>query len=38
MDEYESPTPLEMAFDGTLEQYVRFDVSLQELLMLQEKD
>jgi hypothetical protein len=27
-----------MAFNGTLEQYVRFDVSPQELLMLQEKE
>lgn len=38
MDDYESPTPLELAFDGTLEQDVRFDVSPQELLMLQEKE
>lgn len=38
MDDYESPTPLEMAFDGTLEQYVSFDVSPQELVMLQEKE
>jgi hypothetical protein len=38
MDDYESPTPLEMAFSGTLEQYVRFDLSPQELVKLQEKD
>lgn len=37
MDDYESPTPLEMAFDGTLDPHLRFDVSPEELVMLQEK-
>ncbi len=37
MDDYESPAPLQMAFLGTLDPYLRFDVSPEELVMLQEK-
>lgn len=38
MDKYRSPEPLRMAFSGTLEPYLRFDVSPQELIMLQKKE
>ncbi len=37
MDGYESPTPLQMAFLGTLEPYLRFDLSSEELVLLQKK-
>lgn len=37
MDDYDSPTPLQMAFDGTLKPVLRFDASPQELLTLQDK-
>jgi hypothetical protein len=38
MDEYQSPTPLQMAFSGSLEPYLRFDLAPEELVLLQEKD
>jgi hypothetical protein len=38
MDDYESPTPLEMAVAGTLDQYLRFDLAPEELVALQEKE
>ena len=38
MDDYESPVPLQMAFLGILEPYLRFDLSPEELVLLQKKD
>lgn len=37
MDKYESPTPLDMARLGLLEPFLRFDVTPEELVMLQDK-
>jgi hypothetical protein len=38
MDKYQSPSPLEMAFLGTLKPYLRFDLAPEELIALQKKD
>ncbi len=37
MDKYHSPVPLRLARDGSLEPLLRFDVSPEELVMLQDK-
>jgi hypothetical protein len=37
MDDYHSPSPLRLARDGSLEPLLRFDVSPEELVMLQDK-
>lgn len=37
MDKYRSPEPLSMAFSGTLQPHLRFDISPEELVMLKEK-
>jgi hypothetical protein len=38
MDRYRSPEPLSMAFSGTLQPHLRFDVAPEELVMLQQKE
>jgi hypothetical protein len=38
MDKYESPTPLQLAFLGRLKPFLRFDLSPEELVMLQKKN
>lgn len=38
MDKYRSPEPLNMAFSGTLQPYLRFDVAPEELAMLQKNE
>lgn len=37
MDKYRSPEPLEMVFTGILQPYLRFDITPEELILLQEK-
>lgn len=38
MDKYRSPEPLSLAFSGSLQPFLRFDITPQELVMLKKKD
>jgi hypothetical protein len=38
MDNYHSPSPLRLARDGSMEPLLRFDISPEELVMLEDKD
>lgn len=38
MDKYQSPEPLQMTFNGDLQPFLRFDVSPEELVLLQNKE
>lgn len=38
MEKYQSPEPLQMAFNGDLQPFLRFDVSPEELVLLQNKE
>jgi len=38
MDKYQSPEPLRMALNGDLQPFLRFDVSPEELVLLQKKE